>query len=106
MIAADLRNVVVDTDPYPHVIIADALREYASLERDFPAAEHFGAHIRSHGDLTYGDAEYSRLIEESAAYRHLHEWVYSEDFLRGFLGLFRNEIEAHVRSGALLLDPL
>jgi hypothetical protein len=106
MLGADISGIIVDTDPYPHVVIKDALRDYASLERDFPSAEQFGPHIRSHGDLTHGDIGYSRLIEESAAYRHLHEWVYSPDFLRGFLGLFRDEIEAHVRTGALLLNPL
>lgn len=106
MINADLGGMIVDTDPYPHLVIADALRDYASLERDFPAAEQFGAHIRSHGDLTYGDEVYSRLIDGSAAYRNLHDWVYSADFLRDFVGLFRHEIEAHLRTGALLLDPL
>lgn len=106
IIDADLSGIVVDTDPYAHVVIADALRDYASLERDFPSAEQFGPHIRSHGDLTHGDEGYSRLIETSAAYRNLHEWVYSPDFLHAFLELFRNEIDAQVRTGALLLNPL
>src|SRR3569833_651485 len=99
MIGADLGAIRVDSDPYPHVVIADALRDYASLEREFPAAESFGANIRSHGDLTYGDTEYSRLLQQSAAYRSLHEWVYSPEFLRSFLDLFSAEIEAHVRTG-------
>jgi hypothetical protein len=106
MLGADLRNIVVDTDPYPHAVIENALRDYARLESDFPTAEQFGPHIRSHGDLTHTDDGYSRLIEASAAYRNLHEWVYSADFILSFLELFRNEIEAHVRTGALLLNPL
>ena len=105
IIGADFSGIGVDRDPYPHVIIKNALRDYASLERDFPSAEQFGSHIRSHGDLTHGDEGYSRLLEKSTAYRNLHHQVYSSDFGRAFLELFRDDIEAHVRSGALMLDP-
>jgi hypothetical protein len=106
MIAAAVDRIKVETAPYPHVVIADALRDYEGLERDFPDAERFGEHIRSHGDLTYPDREYCRLIEDSEPYRNLHAWVYSQQFCEYFTQLFGPHIAAHVASGALLLDPM
>jgi hypothetical protein len=106
MMNPDLSSILVDADPYQHVAVKNALQNYASLERDFPSADEFGAHIRSHGDLTHGDEGYSHLLERSAAYRDLHAKVYCAVFVRDFLSLFRKDIEGLVRSGALMVDPL
>jgi hypothetical protein len=96
----------IDREPYPHVVIPEAFSDYRRLEDDFPDSARFAGHIRSHGDLTYPDQEYCRLIRDSEAYRNLHEWVHSPSFCRSFLDLFRSDIESHVATGALLLDPL
>lgn len=95
----------VTTVPYPHVASEDTLIDYEGITRDFPDESRFGPQIRMHGDLTWPDPEYSKLIEESPAYGQLHAWVYSADFIKTFLALFDSEIELCVKSGDLLVDP-
>lgn len=95
----------VTTSPYPHVATANTLLDYDAISDGFPAEDRFGPQIRMHGDLTHPDPEYIRLTEESPAYRRLHEWVYSADFIKTFLKLFDAEIDKYVRSGDLLMDP-
>lgn len=96
---------LIISSPYPHVAVANTLANHDDLVRDFPATERFGQQIRMHGDLTEGDAEYERLLGESAAFRDLHDWAYSEEFIRYFVELFDDEIEKRLASGELLLDP-
>ncbi len=105
MLSSSCRDITIDPTPFSHVALPDALTSYAQLERDWPAESRFGDPIRMHGDLSAGDDEYAALVNTSAAYRGLHDWVYSEDFIRTFLQLFHDSIAAHVASGALLYDP-
>lgn len=98
-------TVPVVEDPYPHIALENALRDYDGLSADFPDESRFSKTIRMHGDLTYPDPEYVKLIEESPAYRALHDWVYSDAFVKAFLELFDDEIELRVKSGELILDP-
>ena len=92
-------------DPYPHYATPDALEDYASLCRDFPAEDTFAGSIRMHGDLTSGDEGYADLLARSQAYRALHQWVYSTSFVATFLDLFDDDIDERVRAGDLLYDP-
>ena len=91
--------------PYPHVALPNSLLNYDALVADFPEEHRFARQIRMHGDLTQGDEEYSRLIDESAAYKAMHDWVYSENFIQTFLRTFDEEIDVRVRSGELMHDP-
>lgn len=91
--------------PYPHVAADQVLTDYDAIVADFPDESRFGAQIRMHGDLTWPDAQYIRLIDETPAYRRLHDWVYSEAFIKEFLRLFDHEIDRYVASGDLLMDP-
>ncbi len=93
------------TSPYPHVVMASALSHHDDLVIDFPPEDRFGRKIRMHGDLTAGDENYDHLITNSLAFRQLHDWVYSPDFINVFLAMFEEEIEAQVRAGELLHDP-
>lgn len=98
-------QINVIKSPYPHVAVHGALSCYDGLERDFPDELRFSRGIRMHGDLTYPDPEYMKLIESSSAYRDLHNWVYSDEFITTFLGMFNDEIELSLASGELLFDP-
>jgi hypothetical protein len=91
--------------PYPHIAVENAVTTHDGMVADFPDESRFGRKIRMHGDLTAGDEEYERLINESAAYRSMHDWAYSEEFIKSFLEMFDEEIEVRIRSGELLLDP-
>jgi hypothetical protein len=64
---------VVD-DPYPHVIVENALDHLDLLNADFPSRE-FGPTIRMDGDLTSGDPAYETLISQSPAYGALHQQI-------------------------------
>jgi len=92
-------------EPYPHVAVADAVTVHEGLVADFPEESRFGRKIRMHGDLTAGDEEYERLIAQSNAYRSMHDWAYSEGFVKSFLEMFDEEIDVRVNSGELFLDP-
>lgn len=103
-----IRPVAADeiiTVPYPHVATSDTLVDYAALRDQFPADDRFGPQIRMHGDLTHPDPEYLRLTTDAPAYRRLHDWVYSVDFVTTFLSLFDSEIAKYVASGDLMMDP-
>ena len=98
-------DIPVITSPYPHVALSNSLANYDDLVADFPAENRFARQIRMHGDLTYGDEEYAKLIGESAAYRAVHDWVYSAEFIELFLQTFDDEIDVRVKSGELMHDP-
>lgn len=105
MLRSSGRDIVIDPMPYSHVALPDAFNHHDQLEHDWPADGRFGDPIRMHGDLSAGDDEYAALVNTSPAYRALHDWVYSEVFIRTFLRLFDDSIAAHVASGDLLHDP-
>ena len=98
-------NAGVARTPYAHIAWPDALDGYSGVAADWPDESRFAGEIRMHGDLTYGDEEYDKLIAESSAFRALHDWVYSDKFIAAFLEVFNDDIEAHVADGELLLDP-
>jgi len=81
-------------DPCPHIIISDFFEKvfYTKLEEDFPNSKRFKTNSvnRMHGDITYGDQLYSDLINSSAVYNKLHNWVYSKDFMNFFLNFFKD----------------
>jgi hypothetical protein len=105
MLVQRTEEIEVLTSPYPHIALAGSLAAHDDLVRDFPTDDRFGRQIRMHGDLTEGDAEYERLLTESAAFKGLHDWTYSTGFIQAFLDIFDEEIDLRVKSGDLLFDP-
>jgi hypothetical protein len=95
---------IVD-DPYPHVVFEGALDHVNDLNADFPLKDRFGPTIRMDGDLTAGDQGYEELILQSAAYNALHRQVYSSEFIRAFLELFRSPIREAYENGQLVVNP-
>jgi hypothetical protein len=100
-----LSDARVVADPYPHVVVENALDHLDLLNADFPPREQFGPTIRMDGDLTSGDPSYENLISQSPAYGALHQQIYSPEFVRAFLELFRGPIEQAHRNNELLADP-
>lgn len=105
MLLTDPALIPITQQPYPHVALVPALSDYAELAQAFPDEARFGDKIRMHGDLTYPDVEYCRLLDDSPAYGRLHQWVYSPAFIEGFLTLFDRSIGRLVDAGDLLADP-
>jgi hypothetical protein len=95
---------VVD-DPYPHVVFENALTEIDGFNAEFPTKDRFGPTIRMDGDLTAGDPGYEELIAQSSLYGALDRQVYSTNFIRVLLELFRPAIQRAYASGQLLVDP-
>jgi len=98
------RGRVIDS-PYPHAVLENALDELFRFNADFPSIDRFGPTIRMDGDLTAGDQEYDNLISQSSAYGALHRQVYSIEFIRVFLELFRSPIQRAYENGELIADP-
>lgn len=96
----------VETYPYPYVVQDDFLPHalYEELKRTLPSTENFGCAFRMHGELTWGDEVYMSLLS-NAAWRTLHEYVYSEDHVRQVCSVFAESLAQHVEKGELLLDP-
>jgi hypothetical protein len=92
-------------DPYPHVMLHDCVKELETLNAEFPPKESFGPTIRMDADLTAGDPGYEQLILRSASYAALHQQVYSPEFIRAFLEVFRPSIRAACKAGQLIADP-
>jgi hypothetical protein len=95
----------VVNEPYAHVVFADALDRVNDLNVDFPSKDRFGPTIRMDGDLTAGDAAYEELILQSSVYGALHRQVYSAEFIRVFLELFRSPILQAYENGELVTNP-
>jgi hypothetical protein len=98
------RERVIDS-PYPHVVLKNALDELSRLNADFPSKDQFGPTIRMDGDLTAGDQKYEELISQSSVYSALHRQIYSIEFIKVFLELFRPSIQHAYEHGELLADP-
>jgi hypothetical protein len=96
----------VQETPYTHLVCERALNSVCQLNAEFPSKDCFGPAIRMDGDLTAGDVAYEHLISRSTAYRALHRQVYSAEFIKSFLDLFRPQILSAYESGQLLANPL
>jgi len=92
-------------DPYPHVVLKDALDQVRDLNAEFPSKDRFGPTIRMDGDLTAGDPGYEELISQPSAYVTLHQQVYSTEFIRVLLELFRCHIQRAYENGQLVANP-
>ena len=86
------------SDPFPYVVIDDFFSNdfYNELEKFFPKSEKFKINNvgRMHGDTTFGDDLYNNLMSNSEAYKNLHNWVYSENFINFFIDFFEPDLNS------------
>ena len=105
-------NKIVEksTDPFPYLIIKDFFKKdfYEELEKEFPKKEEFVKQKnnvgRMHYDTTFGHSLYQEVINKSQAYKELHNYIYSKEFVKTFLNLFNNEIENEIDNNFLNVD--
>jgi len=104
------KTVEKNTDPFPHIIIKDFFTKdfYDELEKDFPTREKFAQQNTNLGrmnyDTTFGHNLYQEIISKSNVYKKLHDYIYSEDFIKTFIDLFNNEIENEIDNKFLSVD--
>jgi hypothetical protein len=92
-------NIQYNKLPFPHIIIENFFTDnfYSELEKYFPKSDKFLENEnkvgRMHGDTTFGDTLYNNLLNNSKAYNSLHNWVYSDNFIKFFINFFENEFQ-------------
>lgn len=101
----NLSDVKVDSDPFPHVVIDNAIHEDREMLMDFPKDSDFGEGVRMHGDLCWDDLNYEKLINKSVIYNRFHQYVYSEKFINDVVNIFKNFYDDELHSNNLLHDP-
>ena len=88
------------SDPFPYIVIDNFFTDkfFLELEKNFPLARDFTTNNvgRMHGDTTHGDRLYKKLLERSEIYHELHNWVYSDKFIKYFVNLFSNDLENQI----------
>ena len=57
-----------------------------------------------HYDTTFGHSLYQEVINKSQAYKELHNYIYSKEFVKTFLNIFNNEIENEIDNNFLTDD--
>ena len=104
------RQIEKKNYPFPYVVIKNFFDEnfFLKLEKDFPSKNDFVIQPnnvgRMHYDTTYGDNFYSNLLGRSDAYKNLHEFIYSKEFINIFLKLFNTDIEREIQENFLRVD--
>jgi len=98
-------------EPFPYVIFNNFFEKkyYDEVARDFPKIQTFEKEKnnvgRMHHDITNGDKVYKDLIKKSDAYKKMHNWVYSKNFIDFFLHIFRDQIITNYNNKNLLHNP-
>ena len=104
------RIIKKSSEPFPHIIIEDFFKKdfYEKLEINFPSKNEFIKQKknvgRMHYDTTFGHNLYQDVINNSEAYKELHNYIYSEKFIKIFLELFNNEIENEINNKFLTVN--
>ena len=88
-----LNNEIIK-NPYPILIQENFLDTdlYNELLKNFPKENDFGKAFRMHGELTYPDVNYNKLLEKEC-WKKLHDYIYSKDFVDKILNYFNNELK-------------
>jgi hypothetical protein len=86
--------------PFPYVVIDNFFSQdfYSELEKNFPNSNEFITNNvgRMHGDTTFGETLYEDLLNKSETYKQLHNWVYSESFIKYFIDFFKDDIDSQL----------
>ena len=94
--------------PYPLIIFENFLEKsfYDSIEKNFPKIADFKSQKnkinRMHHDTSYGDKLYEKLIKKTPEYKKLHNYIYSEFFIKYFVDLFKKDIELEIKNKNLI----
>lgn len=88
----NLNNKILN-EPYPILVQENFLEQehYNELLKHFPKEEDFEKPFRMHGELTYPDKNYKKLLEKEC-WKKLHNYIYSKDFVDKILNYFKNEL--------------
>ena len=104
------RTVEKSIDPFPYIVIKDFFKNdfYEKLENEFPKKNIFMSQKnnvgRMHYDTTFGHDLYQNIINNSEAYNKLHNYIYSDDFIKTFLELFNDEIDNEIDKNFLEIN--
>ena len=99
-----------NNDPFPYLVIRDFFDKnfYEQIEKEFPKKDKFiqekDSVGRMHYDTTFGYNLYQETMDKSGAYKELHNYIYSKNFVKTFLDLFDNEINNEIDNDFLNLD--
>ncbi len=96
------------SDPYPGLKIENFFDEkfFLQLEKDFPSENQFSAQKnnirRMSYDTSHGDELYSNLLSKSKAFKELHDYIYSKEFINYFINLFKIDILKEIENKNLI----
>ncbi len=100
-------NIEKHSYPFPYVKISNFLKDevFDGLEKNFPKIENFQKSSRSvkrmDFDTTYGDKLYDDLINNHEFYQSFHNFVYSVEFTKYFINIFKDDIKNEYDQGFL-----
>jgi hypothetical protein len=96
--------------PFPFIIIEDFLDTefFKNLEDNFPSLEEFklqkNSVKRMDFDTSQDDDLYEKYKLRSKSFNNFHKWVFSVDFCKFFLNLFKNDINNEFEKSFLTHD--
>ena len=96
--------------PFPFIIIEDFLDTefFKNLEDNFPSLEEFKLQKnnikRMDFDTSQNDDLYEKYKLRSKSFNNFHKWVFSVDFSKFFLNLFKNDINNEFEKSFLTHD--
>ncbi len=97
-------------DPFPHVIIKNFFNKdfYNKLENEFPKKKVFLNYKnnvgRMHHDTTFGHDLYQDILDNSNVYNELHNYIYSDNFIKTFINFFSSEIDNEINKSFLQIN--
>ena len=100
------KDLIVEAQPFPHICLEDLFSDKNGLNDSFPTEDYFTNSLRMDRDMTYPMSNYIDLISREKSYNKLHNYVYSVEFVKLFLGVFKTKIEELVETGELRFNPL
>ena len=94
-------------DPYPYIVIENFFEEnfYKNLEKKFPSELDFKNQKnkinRMNYDTSYKDNLYDSLIKNEYEFKELHDYIYSNKFIKYFVDLFDEDIRLEINQKSL-----
>lgn len=87
-------NETIISQPYPILIQENFFDAelYKDLLKTFPHTSKFGKAFRMHGELTFPDYNYRKLLKNKS-WNKLHNYIYSNQFVDKMLNYFSDEIK-------------
>jgi len=95
------------TKPYPYIVFENFFDNnfYEIIEKKFPSLEDFKKYPnkinRMNFDTSFPDDLYNKLTSEVSQYQILHEYIYSEKFMKYFIKIFEKDIKDEISKGNL-----